>query len=113
MIANLPKGFEDLQPFVEKWALPTEYERAVARRSSRPDELKAFYDAICPRLQEILSRVDEYPLGKVEGNDKYLFYLALALAEVAPHVEFYKNDPNVPFAFDEERMIGTHCGVPD
>ncbi len=109
----LPGEFAELQPFAEKWGLPTEDERAIARRSSRPDELKAFYDAMMLRLQEILDRVDRYPLGKVEGADQRLFYMALALAEVAPHVEFYKLNPNVPFAFKETRMIGTHSSTPD
>jgi len=43
----------------------------------------------------------------------HLFRLALSLAEIAPHVEFYGSDPRVPFAFSEERMLGFHAGLPD
>ena len=54
MTATLPKDFSVLQPFVQKWALPTEYERGVERRRSTPTELKAFYDAILPLVPQIL-----------------------------------------------------------
>jgi hypothetical protein len=109
----LPHELADLTPFVAKWAKPTEYERAAARRSAAPEELDAFYQAVLPRLPVILERVDAYPLGAVKGVDRVLFHLALALAEVAPHVEFYKSNPNVPFAFREDRMFGVHSGIAD
>lgn len=110
---TLPKEFAELQPLAEKWAGATEDERAAARRSSTPAELKSFYDAVFSRLPEILKRVDKYPLGKVEGQDLPLFHMALALTEVAPHVEFYKCDPNVPHAFKETRMFGVHAATAD
>ncbi len=113
MTTILPKEFADLQPFAEKWAKATEYERAAARRNATPAELKAFYDAAFARLPEILKRVDGYPLGGLRGADSHLFHLALSLAEVAPHVEFYKSDPRVPYAFSEERLMGVHCGTAD
>ena len=111
MAVKLPSGFEDLQPFADKWALPTEYERAASRRSATPDELGAFYDASVARLPEIIERVDAYPLGQLAEADRPLFYIALSLAEVAPHVELYKSDPNVPFAFQEDRMFGTRTAA--
>jgi len=110
---QFPEGFEDIQPFAEKWARDTEFERASARRNSTPKELKTFYDAVVPHLPAILERVDKYPLGKVEGADHGLFMIALALAEVAPHVEFYKCSPGVPYAFEEVRMKGAHERVAD
>lgn len=112
MIA-LPKEFADLQPFADTWACATEDARASARRSATSQELKSFYDAILPRLPEILKRVDQYPMGKIEGADQHLFHMALSLAEVAPHVEFYKSNPAVPYAFTETRMFGTHAATPD
>ena len=113
MSIKLPKEFKDLQPFAERWALATEYERAAERRRSTPAEIKTFYGAVLKRLPEILERVDQYPLGKIEGADRHLFHLALSLSEVAPHVEFYDCDPRVPFAFREERLVGLHSGIAD
>ena len=113
MTNSLPSGFAELEKFTAKWAKPTEYERAAARRTSSPDELNAFYAAALKQLPAILERIDHYALGKVEGADRELYYIALALAEVAPHVEFYKSNPNVPFAFREDRMFGVHSGLAD
>lgn len=113
MTISLPQDFADLQPFADKWAKPTEYERAAERRSATPEQLKAFYDVALRRLPEILERADRHPLGNITGADRHLFHIALSLAEVAPHVEFYKSDPRVPFAFREERLRGFHCATAD
>jgi hypothetical protein len=113
MSITLPNGFEDLQPFADRWALATEYERAAERRRSRPEDIKAFYEVALKRVPDILKRVDQYPLGKIEGPDRHLFHIALSLAEVAPNVEFYDCDPRVPFAFREERLVGHHSGIAD
>ena len=104
---------EALAPFLAKWAKPTEYERSDARRSSTAAELQAFYDAAVPHLPAILKKVDEYPVGQVPDDVKPLFYIALSLAEIAPNVEFYGNSPGIPFAFDESRLIGDHCAIPN
>jgi hypothetical protein len=109
----LPEGFADLLPYADKWAKPTEYERTAERRMATPEQLNLFYDAALKRLPEILERIDRYPLGHVEGADQHLFHMALSLAEIAPHVELYKSNPQVPYAFNEERLRGFHCGVPD
>ncbi len=113
MTQILPQEFAELQPFVGKWAKPTEYERAAERRAATPEQLNAFYGAILFRLPEILERIDRHPLGAVAGADRLLFHMTLSLAEIAPHVEFYKSDPHVPFAFKEERMLGLHSGIAD
>src|SRR5947199_10679328 len=113
MTVSLPEGFDDLQPFAAKWAKATEYERAAERRRSTSEEVKEFYDAAFMRRPEILERANRYPLGAIEGSDRHLFHIALSLCEVAPHVEFYKCDPRVPFAFDEQRLMGVHCGTRD
>ncbi|MBY0510279.1 MAG: hypothetical protein K2P94_09005 [Rhodospirillaceae bacterium] len=112
-MTTFPPEFSDLEPFAAKWAKATEDDRAAARRSATPAELQSFYDAALRRLPEILKRVDAYPLGEIEGKDQPLFHLALSLTEVAPHVEFYKCDPNVPYAFKETRMFGRHAATPD
>ena len=106
-------NFEPLNPLLGKWAKPTEYERAAARRNSSPAELKAFYDDAVPHLPGILKKIDEYPMGEIPDAVKPLFYIALSLAEIAPNVEFYECNPGIPFAFDESRLIGDHCAVAD
>ena len=110
---TLPLEFTPLEPFRRKWALATEYERAAERRRSSPAELKAFYDTALPLVAAMLKRADAYPVGKIEGVDRELFFMALSLVEIAPHVEFYRGSPLVPFAFQEDRMIGDQYKMPD
>jgi hypothetical protein len=108
MSAQLPKEFADLEPLVEGWALPTQDERQTKRRTSTSAELQAFYDAMVPHLSDILAHVDNFPLGELPEDSLRLFYLSLALAEVAPHIELYGGDTNVPHSFEEERFVASH-----
>ena len=108
MSTDLPKGFEALESLVEAWALPTQNARQMKRRQSSREALQEFYDALVPLLPKILEHADEFPLGELPPDSLRLFYLSLALAEVAPHIELYRGDPNVPHSFEEERFIAAH-----
>ena len=52
---SLPKSFEVLEPLVATWALATQDERQQRRIHSSRGELRAFYDAMQPRLPQWLS----------------------------------------------------------
>lgn len=106
---TLPAEFADLAPYLG-WALPTADERYVRRRSSTREELKAFYDAVAPRIEALLAAVDAYPLGALPESHRALFAIALSLAEVAPHIELYGGSPGVPYAFEEGRFVAIHGG---
>jgi hypothetical protein len=108
MSTNLPSEFAALEPLVEAWALPTQNARQAQRRSSSTETLQKFYDAVVPLLPKILAHVDQFPLGELPPESLRLSYISLALAEVAPHIELYRGDPNVPHSFDEERFIAVH-----
>lgn len=108
MSINLPQGFEALAPLVEDWALPTQNARQTKRRISSTAALQGFYDTMVPLLPKILAHVDEFPMGELPPDSQRLLYLALALAEVAPHIELYRGDPNVPHSFEEGRFIAAH-----
>jgi hypothetical protein len=108
MSVSLPAAFADLLPFAEKWALVTEYERSRARRASTPVELQQFYDKMKSRISDVLKVLDQYPLGQIPETHRPLMHMALSLAEIAPNVEFYKLDPKVPHAFDEDRFLSRH-----
>lgn len=103
----LPDGFEALEPFMA-WNLATADARQSKRRTSSAEEIRIFYDGILPHLDAILKEVDRFPLGALPPSHHAIYNLALALAEVAPHIELYKGDPAVPFSFDEPRMIAGH-----
>ena len=108
MSTSLPKGFKALEPLAEEWGLSTQNARQAKRRNSSTETLQAFYDAVVPHLPKILAHVDEFPMGELPPDSLRLFYISLALAEVAPHIELYRGDPNVPHSFEEERFIAAH-----
>ncbi|SFM26941.1 hypothetical protein [Marinobacter zhejiangensis] len=108
MTNTLPNQFSELESFVEKWAKPTENERQKQRITSTPAELKAFYDHIMPRMEEVLQYLDNHPYGQLPKSDQPLYWMALSLAEIAPHVELYGGDSGVPYAFEEARFVAEH-----
>ena len=104
----LPQGFEELETWTGEWALPTQNTRWDKRLASTTKELIDFYNAILPHLERILDHVDKYPLGELPEPSARLFDLALMHAEIAPNVELYDGDPNVPHSFEEKRFIAVH-----
>ncbi len=108
MSGILPKKFEDLEYLVSEWALATQNERQARRGRSNKGELQALYDALAPKLDAILEHVDTFPLGEMPPDTERLFFLALMLAEISPHVELYGGDPKVPHSFDETRFVAVH-----
>jgi hypothetical protein len=108
-MGTLPQGFEELEPLASKWAVATLAERQVVRRRSTTEELQAFYDAMLPKLEAALDLADKYPLGKMPPDVERLFFMALSLAEVAPHIELYGGNPEVPYSFEESRFVAVHA----
>lgn len=104
----LPQGFEELETWADAWALPTQNTRWDKRLASTRTELLAFYNAVLPHLERILEHVDEYPLRKLPEQSARLFDLALMHAEIAPNVELYDGNPDVPHSFEEKRFIAVH-----
>jgi hypothetical protein len=103
---QLPAAFAELEPFVS-WSLATERERAAKRHTSDMGTIKAFYDAMLPRLAEILRYFDDFPPEKVPDEVQRLFLLTLSLAEVAPAVENF-GQPSVFDGYDYSRYIPVH-----
>jgi len=103
----LPDAFAELAPFLD-WALPSADARQTRRRTATRQEIRAFYDAVLPRTEAMLAAVDAHPLGKLPEEMRPLYYLALSLAEVAPHIELYGGAPGVPYAFEETRFVAAH-----
>ena len=100
----LPAGFQDLEGFVGSWALASERERNRQRLSSSMAEIQKLYDALLPRMDEIIGYLNQQPLNDMPADAKRLFHLSLSLAEIAPAVEFYKQ-PEVVDGFPPERFV--------
>ena len=103
---QLPEPFADLTPYLV-WALPTERARSAKRQASTMAEINAFYHAILPRMEEVLTYLAQYPLENISSEVQSLFNLTLALAEVAPAVENF-GQPGVVEGYDVSRFVQFH-----
>lgn len=98
----LPEAFRDLEQW-STWSLATEQERSEKRQASAMDEIKAFYDAMLARMEEILPYLEQFPLEKMPEDAQRLLHLTLSLAEVAPAVELF-GQPAVLDGYDIKRF---------
>ena len=92
--AKLPPDFADLAPFAD-WALDTWRERYEKRLASTMDEMQAYYDAMMPRLTEILEYCDAFDLDNLPDDARNLLLMALSLCEVSFPVDSW-HQPRVP-----------------
>lgn len=99
---GLPGGFADIARFAETWALPTEAARNARRRSSSMAELNVFYDAVLPRMRQIISHLNQFELATMPRPEQCLLDLALSFMEVAMSVEVFK-EPDESGAFAAHR----------
>mgnify|MGYP003656887004 CR=1 FL=1 len=91
----LPPGFEDLEPFIDDWALQDSHERWMFKSASSMKTIKRFYDAVVPRAEDIISHVDEHPLDALPPPSHRLFLLLLALPHAAMAIEVH-SAPRAP-----------------
>jgi hypothetical protein len=101
---SLPDQFKELEPFAREWALASEGERNRKRLSSRIDDIQAFYNGMLPRMNEIMSYLNQFPLTQMPEEARRLFHLTLSLAEGAAAVKFY-GQPSVVDGFDATRFV--------
>jgi hypothetical protein len=101
--SSLPQGFEALEPFVGEWVLPDAVARGEKRQSSSIEEIRRFYEAMLPMGEEALAYLRQFELGLLPLEAERLLKLMLALAEVAPAVEWY-NSPKVYDGFEVSRI---------
>jgi hypothetical protein len=103
---RLPEPFRDLGKYLE-WALPTERERTAKRHASSMQEIRAFYDAMVVRLEEILQHLSRFSLENVPDDANTLLLLTMSLAEVAPAVENF-GQPDVVDGYQWSRFVPLH-----
>lgn len=83
----LPDGFEDLLPYVDKWAKPTTMERFAARAESSMEEILSFYHAMAHRADEAMLLIDEHDVQNLPADVGRLCQLVLALCQASVAVE--------------------------
>ena len=103
MNTQLPSRFSDLERFAD-WMLPTSVERNKQRLASSMDEISALYNALLPRLEEILAYLDQFSLEEMPQDALRLLFLTLSLAEVSIGVELF-HEPKVTGGCDPARFV--------
>ena len=102
---QLPDQFASLQPFVDAgWAQPERRDRTEKRLQSSFADLNAVYEAVGPRLQEILDFLDKHPLAQLSDDQARLLQLAFAVADLRNAVENF-GQPDVVDGWDTRRFI--------
>ena len=86
----LPEGFEDLEPFVDQWSLPTSHERWIKRAATPYPEIVKFYDAMLPRADEAAAWLAQFPIEDMPATAQRLFQLLLAMSHAAVAVEMHQ-----------------------
>lgn len=93
--AMLPEQFAELEPFARDWALSDGGERYERRLASSMAELQAFYDAVFPRAEEMMSYLDQFELDDLPEKALHLMWLLYSLSIVSLAVDIFKQ-PKVP-----------------
>lgn len=102
MSVSLPDQFKDLEPFVA-WALPTMTARRDKRLASTYEDVKAYYDAMLPRIEGVLEYLNQFPLDNMPENEQNLMNMALAFADAISCVEYYRST-RIPKGVEHERF---------
>jgi hypothetical protein len=93
-MATFPDKFADLEPYAA-WALESEAERYAKRLSSSMDQLQALYDAVFPRLEDILGYLDALEFNALPDDATRLLWLTYSLVNASFPVEVWRQ-PRVP-----------------
>jgi hypothetical protein len=85
----LPSAFAELEPFARIWCLATEAQRWDKRLSSTMAEMREFYDAFFPRLEDAIDYCDKFSLDDMPEDALHLLHLIYSLVLVAMAVEIF------------------------
>jgi hypothetical protein len=102
----LPPAFAELEVHAQTWCLATETERWNARVSSTQPQLREFYDAFMPRLEEAIDYCDKFPLEELPDDALNLLHLIYSVIMVAMAVEVMHQPIPVDAADAEMIRIG-------
>jgi hypothetical protein len=87
--AMLPSAFAELEGFARTWCLATEAERWNQRMASSMAEMREFYNAFFPRLEEAIDYCDKFTLDDMPEDALHLLHLVYSLVMVAMAVEIF------------------------
>ena len=94
---RLPPGFEDLEKYVDYWSVKTSQERWQRRSAASMEDIRAFYDDVLARANDILAYLDPLNLDDLPEDAACLSCLLFALANCSMAVELH-GAPRAPFS---------------
>lgn len=103
----LPEGFSELEALVGDWALATEPERYRKRLATSLAELRLFYDAIQPRMNDVMEHLRHHPAEQIDAlptPTRALFHLALSYFEASHPIELKWRATDLDDAFPADRI---------
>jgi len=89
---KLPPGFETLEPFVDRWSLPTADQRLKRRIATTEAERLTFHAAVCDLLDDGLDYLDKKLFTEYDDADQRLMQLLLSFAHISLAVEVQGDD---------------------
>jgi len=106
--ASLPAQFAEFERFAE-WMIPSERERHLKRVASKIEHIKCLYDAMLPRMDEIMDVLKEYPIDSAPPPEvRNLYMLARSFIEVSHPIELRWGTTTNAGAF-----LSTRLEIPD
>jgi hypothetical protein len=103
---SLPAEFSELTPLVAEWALATERERATKRVETPIGRLKAFHDAVLPRIHDIIRYFNRMPNDPdaLAPDAKRLYHLAEMFMEAAAPIDLEWSSGDIEDTFPMARF---------
>jgi hypothetical protein len=102
---TLPAQFAALEPFAADWSLATEKERHDRLVSHSIEELRPFYDAMLPRMDEITLYLNQFPLDTMPADAQALFDLGMTFMECAHPIDLRWKTTDIEDKFPAERFL--------
>lgn len=108
----LPEQFSDLERFVEHWDAPNFQERFERRFAADIGQIRAFYDAVLPRTEEILTALEGQPLDALKGPWLRLYRLLMGAAHAAHAIERH-GQPRPAASTYPNKLVVIQASSPD
>lgn len=100
---ELPAQFSDLAPF-GAWAIESRADRFKARFERSMDEIRAFYNAMLPRADEIMGHLRQYSMDELPQPEKNLLWMMLSLVEISRCVELWNGNDMFYYTHPKEKL---------
>lgn len=100
----LPPQFHALEKFTPVWALATEKARHDTLVAHSVEDLRPFYDAMLPRMDEITLYLNGYPLDAMPAEALALFELAMTFMECAHPIDLNWKTTDIEDKFPAHRF---------